>query len=103
MKLQTISDLLGDAAMVTIDLPRQELGHFRPWDELAALHKAGMQSASAVFIDEPTEELDTWPQADATFLHAIADSAPASTVTPLVWARIRTAPRYPSVREVKAE
>ncbi|ODQ85439.1 hypothetical protein BFG51_00370 [Dietzia alimentaria] len=103
MQLQTSSDPLGAATTVTVDLPRQELGHFRPWDELAALHAAGLESASALFIDAPTEELDTWPAADAAFLHAIAESDPEATVTPLVWARIRTAPRYPSLREVKAE
>lgn len=103
MQLQTSSDPLGEATTVTVDLPRQELGHFRPWDELAALHTAGLESTSAVFIDEPTEELDTWPAADAAFLHAIAHSDSEATVTPLVWARIRTAPRYPSLREVKAE
>lgn len=103
MQLQTTSDPLGAATTVTVDLPRQELGHFRPWDELAALHAAGLESTSAVFIDVPTEEFDTWPAADAAFLHAIADNDPAATVTPLVWARILTAPRYPSLREVKAE
>lgn len=103
MQLQTISDPLGEATTVTVDLPRQELGHFRPWDELAALHAAGLESTSAVFIDALTEDFDTWPAADASFLHAIAESAPEGTVTPLVWARIRTAPRYPSLREVTAE
>lgn len=102
MQLQTISDPLGEATTVTVDLPRQDLGHFRPWDELVALHAAGLESTSAVFIDAPSEELDTWPAADAAFLHAIADTDPEATVTPLVWARIRTAPRYPSLREVKA-
>lgn len=103
MQLQTISDPLGEATTVTVDLPRQDLGHFRPWDELAALHAAGLESTSAVFIDAPTEDFDTWPAADAAFLHAIADSYPEATATPLVWARIRTAPRYPSLREVTAE
>lgn len=56
-----------------------------------------------MFVDEPTETFGTWPAADAAFLHAIADSDPEATVSPLVWARIRTAPRYPSLREVKAE
>ena len=102
MQLQTSSDPLGEATTVTVDLPRQDLGHFRPWDELAALHTAGLESTSAVFIDAPTEELDNWPAVDAAFLHAISDSDPEATVTPLVWARIRTAPRYPSLREVKA-
>lgn len=103
MQLQTSSDPLGEATTVTVDLPWQELGHFRPWDELAALHAAGLESTSAVFIDAPTEEFDTWPAADAAFLHAIAESDSEATVTPLVWARIRTAPRYTSLREVKAE
>ena len=103
MQPQTISDPLGEATTVTVDLPRQELGHFRPWDELAALHAAGLESTSAVFIDAPTEDVDTWPAVDAAFLHAIAESDPGAAVTPLVWARIRTAPRYPSLREVKAE
>ncbi|MBB1055835.1 hypothetical protein G6020_00125 [Dietzia sp. B19] len=103
MKLQTASDPLGESTAVAIDLPRQESGHFRPWGSLAALHAAGLESTSAVFVDAPTDHFDAWPTADAAFLHAIADSDPESTVTPLVWARIRTAPRYPSVREVKAE
>ncbi|EYT64023.1 hypothetical protein H483_0106090 [Dietzia sp. UCD-THP] len=103
MQLQTSSDPLGEATTVTVDLPRQDLGHFRPWDELAALHAAGLESTSAVFIDAPTETFNIWPAADAAFLHAIADGDPETTVSPLVWARIRTAPRYPSLREVKAE
>lgn len=103
MQLQTTSDPLGEATIVRVDLPRQELGHFRPWDELAALHAAGLASATAVFIDAPPEERDAWPAADAAFLHAIANRESEATVIPLVWARIRTAPRYPSLREVKAE
>lgn len=103
MQLQTFSAPLGEATTVTVDLPRRELGHSRPWDELAALHAAGLESTPAVFIDPPTEELDTWPSADAAFLHAIAGSKPEATVSPLVWARIRTAPRYPSLGAVKSE
>ena len=53
MELKTISDPLGDATKVTIGLPRNESGHFKPRDALAALHKAGLDSVSAVFIDEP--------------------------------------------------
>lgn len=56
MQLQTSSDPLGEATTVTVDLPRQELGHFRPWDEIAALHAAGLESTSAVFIDAPTKK-----------------------------------------------
>lgn len=103
MQIQAISDPLGEATLVTIDLPRQELGHYRPWDELAALYAAGLQSASAVFIDAPTNELASWPAADAAFLHAIAESDSETTAAPLVWARIRTANQYPSLRAVAAD
>lgn len=103
MELETISDPLGDATMVTLDLPRRDGGHFKPWDELSALHRAGLETVSAAFIDEPTGEHNRWPSADAAFLEAITTSTPESTLTPLVWARISTAPRYPTVRTAEDE
>lgn len=103
MRVQSTSDPLGAATNVTIPLPEPESDHFAPWDELTALHRVGLGFVSAVFIDEPTGDLRRWPSADAVFLQAIVDSDPESTLAPLVWARIHTAPRYPSVRQVKDE
>ncbi|HJC29023.1 MAG TPA: hypothetical protein H9759_06475 [Candidatus Dietzia intestinipullorum] len=103
MRVQPTSDPLGAAANVTIPLPEPESDHFAPCDELTALHQVGLGFASAVFIDEPTSDIRRWPSADAAFLQAIVDSDPESILTPLVWARIRTAPRYPSVRQVNDE
>ncbi|MCT2265972.1 hypothetical protein M3F32_15545 [Dietzia cinnamea] len=97
MQLQTIGDPLGKATTVTVDLPRQEMDHFRPWEKLDALHEAGLEAATAVFVDDPTVDLAHWPEADAAFLHAIANSDTKATLTPLVWVRVRTAPRYPEV------
>lgn len=101
MQLQTLSDPLGEATSVTVDLPRQEMDHFRPWEKLAALHEAGLETATAVFVDAPTDDLARWPAADAAFLHAIATSDTKATLTPLVWVRVRTAPRYPVVRTLE--
>lgn len=103
MELQPISDPLGTATQVTVSLPLPEPHHLAPVDRMTALHRAGLTSASAVFIDGPTTDHTQWPSEDAAFFKAIADAEPESTLTPLVWVRVRTAPRYPSIREAKAE
>lgn len=103
MHLQHASDPLGKSKKVTIGLPQHDLNHFKPWDELAALREAGLESATAVFVDDRIDDLSHWPDADAAFLHAIANSDRDETLTPLVWVRVQTAPRYPSTFTLEAK
>lgn len=95
MSFRNLEDPLGTALEYSVSLPLPSRRHFTPESELTALGRAGLGAATAVFVDNPTLPASRWPAADAAFESAIARSHPGAAATPLVWARTRTAPRYP--------
>ncbi|WP_200171397.1 hypothetical protein [Tomitella cavernea] len=103
MTMTTASDPLGPGTEIQIALLLPAHEHLAPDDALVALHRAGLDAASALFIDTPTTDMSRWPAADAAFREAIAAAHPRATTTPLVWARVRTAPEYPSVSQIEME
>lgn len=103
MMITTITDPLGAGTEVTAPLPLSSHEHIAPTDAFTALQRAGLASVSAVYIDNPMLDAGRWPVADQAFRENIARSYPGATTTPLVWVRIRTAPRYPSMFEVETE
>ncbi len=103
MTTTTVHDPLGAGIDIAVELPLGPHDHIAPDDALTALHRAGLTTVHGVYIDHPLLDAGRWPAADAAFRDAIARAHPRATITPLVWVRVRTAPRYPATSAVESE
>lgn len=94
VSVRPIVDPLGDGVEVSLALPGWEPVHDWPERELAAYEAAGLDAVTVVFIDAPTNDLESWPEADRRFLAAVMHGhEEIRKAVPGVWARVRTTPR----------